>query len=221
MHGPHTKDIQKVQVETTGAPGQMGYVTNSPDDAGTIHIPENNIKRQLQKAQPGIDPSTLKEQQEALIEDVIIPHERAHIQDVNKNDGEFSPSTEQIAEKEEDWTRLNEQFGLSSKNRSANDPSRDISLIGKARNMPNLAEYPWVARLLNKNIEDITSGEWEGLRDLVRKTQKSYDGGRSLLKIKNSCIERLDLIAGSLEKQGLIKEAAQIDVISNTLEKTL
>jgi len=150
MNPSETKDISKVQVEPSGKPGQMGFVTNKPEDQGVIHIPEQNIKRQLQKAQPEADPSTLKKQQETLIEDVIIPHERSHAQDVIKGEGEFSPQTEQTAEKEEDWTRMQEQYGITPGSRKA-------------------------ASLLDK-------------------------------------------IANTLESNGLIKEAEQLDIISNTIE---
>jgi hypothetical protein len=153
MHGPDTKEIEKVQVEPSGKPGQLGYVTNSPEDIGTIHIPEQNIKRQLQKAQPGVDQKTLNEQQEALIEDVVIPHEQAHIQDVNKGEGKFSPTTEQIAEKAEDWSRMEEQFGITPKGKFA---------------MENL-------------------------------------------------ISILDNLADTFESKGLVKEATQLDIVSNTL----
>ena len=212
MNGPQVQDIEKVQVEPTGDPGQMGYVTNDPEDTGTIHIPEHNIKRQLQKAQPGIDPNTLKDQQEALIEDVVIPHEQAHIQDVNKGEGKFSPSTEQRAEKEEDWSRMEEQFGLTPKGRFA----ADQMLINKARNMPELAAYPWAANLINKQVTEIKPGEWADLKDLVQKIQKGYDGGGAM--INGSLIaSMLDEVANSLEKRGLIKEATEIDAVSNTL----
>lgn len=148
-----TKDINKVQVEPTGDPGQMGYVTNKPEEQGVIHIPEQNIKKQLQKAQPSVDPLKLKEQEEALVEDVIIPHEKSHAEDVTKGEGQFSPDTEQKAQKEEDWTRMQDEYGLSGQGRFA------------------------------------------------------------------YVIELLDNISSSLEGKGMIKEATDLDIIANSIEK--
>lgn len=135
LSGPGAKDISEIKVEPVGKPNQLGYVTNNPEEQGTIHIPEQNIKRQLQKAQPGVDPQTLKDQQKTLIEDVIIPHEQAHIQDVNKGKGEFSPQTEQIAEKAEDWTRMQEEYGLTPGGRLAAEKIDDISNALESKGM--------------------------------------------------------------------------------------
>jgi len=151
--GDKGKDIQEIRVEPTGKPNQMGYVTNDLEEQGVVHLPEQNIKKQLQKAQPGIDPQTLKEQQKTLIEDVIIPHEQAHIQDSIKGDGEFSPQSEQIAEKEEDWTRMQGQWGLSPESKFAKSITVKIDEIANKIESIGLVKEATILDIVSNALE--------------------------------------------------------------------
>lgn len=262
MHSPEMKNIEKVVVEPTAKPHQLGYVTNIPEEKGVIHIPEKNIETELKRAQPGVDPQQLKEQKETFIEDVVVPHEQSHAEDVIKGEGEFSPTSEQQARKEEDWSRM-EEYGLQPRGRFAMDIieimdkiasslqsqgavdeasevdmltntmekfSFDMSeqnkmMMEKIKAMPELvAKNPWLGNLLKKDPKQLTREESQNLYELMEKESKKSTGeklmGQPTSQTTKTITAALDGIADSLQKQGLKKEATEIDIITNTIEKT-
>jgi hypothetical protein len=268
------KGIQKVVVEPSGQPGQMGFVTNKPEEQGVIHIPEKNIDKALSKAQPGVDPQKMKEQKGVLLQDVVLPHEHAHLEDVTKGEGQFSPQTEQLAEKAEDRSRLEDQYGLRFKSASMvrvvtgfikdaykhdNDPAvklliqaigaepeRQVGYLNQARGplAVKSSAYPNDKNLKGalSRIEEAISlqGAQESRRliqealGLIKAAEPMMQGRRPVpgktpeigdvpmdpntMPVTYKIADKLDKIADTLESKGLVKLAAQIDLISNTIE---
>lgn len=122
------KDIDVIKLEPTSkGPNVLGWVTNEdlfkgkPGKQRVIHIPLNKIKQDFKKMYnkpyqiSNLDhQNQMKEIVKVFLRDSIIPHEKSHIEDMVRGKGEFGPSTEQKAQKAEDWSNLKD-LGIQKK----------------------------------------------------------------------------------------------------------
>jgi len=125
--GPALKNVDVIKLEPNCSGNRLAWVSNQDLIKGrhgkqrVIHLCLNKIKQNFKNKYNNSftisSPEEQKQMQKVIVQflkDVVIPHETEHIHQEMEHGGEFGPSSEQKAEKVENWKAV-EEMGYKKK----------------------------------------------------------------------------------------------------------
>jgi hypothetical protein len=125
--GSELKGVDVIKLESSCPGNKAGWVSNQdlfkgkPGKQRVIHLClkdiQNNFRKMFGQKYVLTNPqhaSDMKKIIKQYLTDVVLPHERAHIEQELEHGGEFGPSAEPKAQQVETWKNL-EQMGIKKR----------------------------------------------------------------------------------------------------------
>jgi len=182
------KGIDVIKLEPTCSGDRIAWVSNqdllkgTPGKERVIHLCLNKIKDQYKKThgQPISITDTsqynnIKDLIKDYLKNVVLPHEKTHIDQVIEHGGKFGPSPELEAERAENWQNMQKLHGIGKMASHLDRIANTLEKLGYVGHSEQID-------LITNTIEKVAAINLQSAIDTVKKSLKSIPEGNNILR---------------------------------------